>query len=105
MAMMEMYLQGVSTRKVKAVTEELCGHEFSSATITLRVLALKLHHPKTRGFDVTKTERSTPRLFERVRPGCRAEQPALPLLFGALPVRTEASAVSRSPSELKAIER
>jgi putative transposase len=34
MAMMEMYLQGVSTRKVKAVTEELCGHEFSSATIS-----------------------------------------------------------------------
>ncbi len=23
----EMYVQGVSTRKVKAVTEELCGHE------------------------------------------------------------------------------
>jgi putative transposase len=34
LAMMEMYLQGVSTRKVKAVTEELCGHEFSSATIS-----------------------------------------------------------------------
>jgi putative transposase len=33
-AMMEMYLQGVSTRKVKAITEELCGHEFSSAAIS-----------------------------------------------------------------------
>jgi putative transposase len=33
-AMMEMYLQGVSTRKVKAVTEELCGHEFSSASVS-----------------------------------------------------------------------
>jgi putative transposase len=32
-ALMEMYLQGVSTRKVK-LTEELCGHEFSSATIS-----------------------------------------------------------------------
>src|SRR5690242_4262872 len=29
-----MYLQGVSTRKVKTITEELCGHEFSSATIS-----------------------------------------------------------------------
>jgi signal transduction histidine kinase len=38
MAMMEMYLQGVSTRKVKAVTEELCGHEFSSSTVS-RVVA------------------------------------------------------------------
>ena len=25
-ALAEMYLQGVSTRKVKAITEELCGH-------------------------------------------------------------------------------
>lgn len=32
--MMEMYLQGVSTRKVKTITEELCGHEFSSSTIS-----------------------------------------------------------------------
>jgi transposase-like protein len=30
----EMYVQGVSTRKVKAITEELCGHEFSAATIS-----------------------------------------------------------------------
>lgn len=29
-SLMEMYLQGVSTRKVKAITEELCGHEFSA---------------------------------------------------------------------------
>src|SRR4028119_791367 len=34
MAMMEMYIQGVSTRKVKAITEELCGHEFSSSTVS-----------------------------------------------------------------------
>src|ERR1700746_3890419 len=30
----EMYVQGVSTRKVKAVTETLCGHEFSATTIS-----------------------------------------------------------------------
>jgi transposase-like protein len=29
-----MYVQGVSTRKVKAVTEELCGHEISASTIS-----------------------------------------------------------------------
>jgi len=29
-----MYVQGVSTRKVKAVTEELCGHSFSASTIS-----------------------------------------------------------------------
>lgn len=33
-AMAEMYVQGVSTRKVKAITEELCGHEFSASTIS-----------------------------------------------------------------------
>jgi putative transposase len=27
-ALTEMYVQGVSTRKVKEITEELCGHEF-----------------------------------------------------------------------------
>jgi hypothetical protein len=30
----EMYIQGVSTRKVKAVTEELCGHGFSASAIS-----------------------------------------------------------------------
>src|SRR3954470_3373806 len=30
----EMYVQGVSTRKVKAVTEALCGHEFSASSIS-----------------------------------------------------------------------
>ena len=27
-------MQGVSTRKVKAITEELCGHEFSASAIS-----------------------------------------------------------------------
>jgi len=33
-ALAEMYIQGVSTRKVKAITEELCGHEFSASSIS-----------------------------------------------------------------------
>jgi transposase-like protein len=33
-ALAEMYIQGVSTRKVKAITEELCGHRFSASTIS-----------------------------------------------------------------------
>ena len=33
-ALTEMYVQGVSTRKVKEITEQLCGHEFSAATIS-----------------------------------------------------------------------
>ena len=31
--MLEMYVRGVSTRKVKTIAEELCGHELGSSTI------------------------------------------------------------------------
>src|SRR6201995_5609478 len=33
-ALAEMYIQGVSTRKVRAITEELCGHSFSASSIS-----------------------------------------------------------------------
>jgi putative transposase len=33
-ALAEMYIQGVSTRKVKSITEELCGHAFSASAIS-----------------------------------------------------------------------
>jgi putative transposase len=39
-AMAEMYVQGVSTRKVKAITEELVGHSFSASTISAIVKRL-----------------------------------------------------------------
>lgn len=34
LGLMEMYLQGVSTRKVAAITEELCGVSFSKSTVS-----------------------------------------------------------------------
>lgn len=33
-ALVEMYIQGVSTRKVKSITEKLCGHSFSASSIS-----------------------------------------------------------------------
>ena len=33
-ALAQMYIEGVSTRKVKAITEELCGHSVSASTIS-----------------------------------------------------------------------
>src|ERR1700740_1418539 len=33
-ALAEMYVQGGSTRKVKAITEERCGHSFSASAIS-----------------------------------------------------------------------
>jgi putative transposase len=34
LALAEMYVQGVSTRRVKKITEELCGQEFSSSQVS-----------------------------------------------------------------------
>lgn len=34
LALAQMYVQGVSTRKVKAITEELCGHAFSASAVS-----------------------------------------------------------------------
>lgn len=39
-AMIQMYVEGVSTRKVKSVTEELCGQEFSASTVSRLVSRL-----------------------------------------------------------------
>ncbi len=39
-AMLDIYVQGVSTRKVKNITEELCRHEFSSSTVSRVVQTL-----------------------------------------------------------------
>ena len=39
-ALAEMYIQVVSTRKVKAITEELCGHSFSASSISAIVKTL-----------------------------------------------------------------
>jgi putative transposase len=36
----EMYVQGVSTRKVKAITEELCGVEISAMLVRLATAQL-----------------------------------------------------------------
>jgi putative transposase len=33
-ALAEMYVQAISTRKVKAVTEQLCGHSFSASSVS-----------------------------------------------------------------------
>jgi len=40
LALAEMYVQGVSTRKVRAVTEELCGHGFSASAVSAVTVTL-----------------------------------------------------------------
>jgi putative transposase len=74
LALMEMYLEGVSTRKVREVTEELCGTSFSKSTISR--LASTLDSELEEWRDRPLEAESYPYLFvdaryEKLRIGCR----------------------------------
>jgi putative transposase len=74
LALMEMYLEGVSTRKVREVTEELCGTSFSQSTLSRLATALDSGLEEWR--DRPLEAESYPCLFvdvryETVRIGCR----------------------------------
>lgn len=45
-ALAEMYVQGVSTRKVKEITEKLCGYEISSTQVSRVAKARRFHEQK-----------------------------------------------------------
>lgn len=70
-ALAEMYVQGVSTRKVKAITEELCGHRFSASAISGVVKKLD---QQLKAFAERRLEEPYPYLildarYEKVREG------------------------------------
>lgn len=70
-ALAEMYVQGVSTRKVKAITEELCGHSFSASAISGVVKTLD---ERLREFAGRRLDEPFPYLildarYERIREG------------------------------------
>jgi putative transposase len=70
-ALAQMYVQGVSTRKVAAITEELCGHEFSASsisTITARLDA-QLEEFSRRRLDTAFPYVVVDARYERVREG------------------------------------
>jgi transposase-like protein len=74
LALMEMYVEGVSTRKVKEVTEELCGTSFSKSTVSR--LATELDSELEEWRSRPLTAEAYPYLFvdaryEKVRVGCR----------------------------------
>lgn len=48
LALAEMYVQGVSTRKVKAITEQLCGFEVSSSQVSRATADLDEHFKQWR---------------------------------------------------------
>lgn len=70
-ALAQMYVQGVSTRKVAAITEELCGHEFSASSISAITARLD---EQLEQFSRRKLEQEMPYVildarYERVREG------------------------------------
>lgn len=83
-ALAEMYVQGVSTRKVKAITEELCGHSFSASAISdmNKKLDDQLHQ-----FAKRRLEEKYPYLildarYERVRDGGAIVSKAVQIAIG-----------------------
>lgn len=57
LALMEMVVQGVSTRKVSAITEELCGASFSKSTVSALCVGLDA---RVRAFNERRSEGEHP---------------------------------------------
>jgi transposase-like protein len=79
-----MYVQGVSTRKVKAVTEEWCGHEISAATMSRLNRGLEEEREK---FATRPREEPYPYLlldarYEKVRENGVIPSPAVRIAIG-----------------------
>jgi transposase-like protein len=68
-ALAEMYIQGVSTRKVKAITEELFGHSFSASAISsiVKQLDVQLDQFATRSLDEAYPYLIVDARYEKVR--------------------------------------
>jgi transposase-like protein len=84
LALQEMYLQGVSTRKVRAITEELCGTSFSASTVSRLTKRLDEDLAKWRNRRLTE---SYPYLivdarYERVRQNERIESQGVLIISG-----------------------
>jgi transposase-like protein len=86
LALAEMYVQGVSTRKVAAITEQLCGHEVSSSQVSRAAEALDDELEKWRNRPLGET----PYLildarYEKVRHGGSVVDCAVLVAIGILP--------------------
>jgi transposase-like protein len=83
-ALAEMYVQGVSTRKVKAITEELCGHAFSASAISS--IVKRLDHQLSEFADRLLGEDSPYLIlearYERVREGGQIRTQAVLVAIG-----------------------
>lgn len=83
-ALAEMYIQGVSTRKVKKITEELCGHEFSASTISNinKTLDLQLNKFASRMLEEAYPYLILDARYEKVREGGVVRSQAVLIAIG-----------------------
>jgi len=84
LALMEMVVQGVSTRKVTVITEELCGASFSKSTVSELCAGLE---PRVRAFNERRLEGDYPfvlvdALFIKSREGDRVVSRAVLIVSG-----------------------
>jgi len=84
LTMMEMVIQGVSTRNVQAVTEELCGTSFSKSTVSALCTALD---PAVEAFRNRPLEKWYPfvmvdAIFTKVREGGQVRSKGLMIALG-----------------------
>ncbi len=84
LTMMEMVVQGVSTRNVQAVTEELCGTNFSKSTVSALCAALD---PAVKAFRNRPMEKWYPfvmvdAIFTKVREGGQVRSKGLMIALG-----------------------
>ncbi len=83
-ALAQMYVQGVSTRKVAAITQELCGHEFSASSISAITAQLD---EQLEQFSQRQLKESFPYVvvdarYEKVREGGTIENRAVQIALG-----------------------
>jgi len=84
LALMEMVVNGVSTRKVAAITEELCGASFSKSTVSALCAGLE---PRVRAFNERRLEGEYPfvlvdALYIKSREGDRVVSRAVLIVSG-----------------------
>jgi len=84
LALMEMYIHGVSTRKVAAITEELCGRSFSSQLVSklAKCLGKKVAEWRSRPPTGTYPYLIVDARYEKVRRGGRVISQGVLIVMG-----------------------
>jgi transposase-like protein len=84
LALMEMYVQGVSTRKVKKITEKLCGVEVSKSLVSklARGLDEQVEAWRTAPIDQKYPYLTVDAMLEKARHGSRVLKDAVLLITG-----------------------